>query len=160
MWSTLPPPFTVLVECAQIRGHGFRQQRRLGVGQPVVDVGDSGVPKTFPAFLGLPRQLGQHHQVGFAHEVPLRQLGPLAAEQSHHLEAGGAGEAGGVPELGIIICNLRLRLRLEPRRDVIQTSHEPDAPLHLRCCHGRLLAPVLLTRRPSDHSAGEFAFLL
>ena len=37
-----------------------------GVGQAVVDVGDSGVLKTVPAFLGLRRQLGQHHQVGFA----------------------------------------------------------------------------------------------
>ena len=59
-----------------------------------------------------------------------------------------------------MVRNFRRRLLPEPRRGVIQTSHEPDAPLHLRCCHGRLLALVLLTRRPSDHSAGEFAFLL
>ena len=59
-----------------------------------------------------------------------------------------------------MVCNLRRRLRSEPRRGVIQTSHEPDALLHLRCIHGRLLALVLLTSRPSDHSAGEFAILL
>ena len=104
--------------------------------------------------------MGQHHQVGLPHWVPSRQLGPLAAEQSHHLEAGGAGEAGGVPEVGIIVCNLWLRLRSEPRRGVIQASHQPDALLHLRCCHGGLLALVLLTHRPSDHSVGEFPFLL
>ena len=81
-------------------------------------------------------------------------------EQSHHLEAGGAGEAGSVPEVRIIVCNLRLRLRSEPRRGAIQASHQPDALLHLRCCHGELLALVLLTHRPSDYSVGEFAFLL
>ena len=59
-----------------------------------------------------------------------------------------------------MVCNLRRRLLPEPRRGIIQTSHEPDALLHLRCCQGRLLAPALLARRPSDHSAGEFAFLL
>ena len=59
-----------------------------------------------------------------------------------------------------MVCNLRLRLLPEPRRSIIQTSHETDAPLHLRCRDGRLLALVLLTRRPSDHSAGEFAILL
>ena len=59
-----------------------------------------------------------------------------------------------------MVCNLRLRLLPEPRRGVIQTSHQPNAPLHLRCCHGRLLTLVRLTRRPCDHSVGEFAFLL
>ena len=59
-----------------------------------------------------------------------------------------------------MVRNLRRRLRSEPRHGVIQTSHQPDAPLHLRCCHGRLLTLVLLARRPSDHSVGEFAFLL
>ena len=43
---------------------------------------------------------------------------------------------------------------------MVQTSHQPDALLNLRCCYGRLLARVLLTRRPSNHSAGEFPFLL
>ena len=90
----------------------------------------------------------------------MRQLGPLAAYLSHHLKVGDAHETGGVPEIGIMVCNLRLRLLPELCRGIIQASHEPDAPLHLRCCHGRLLALVLLTRRPSDHSAGEFAFLL
>ena len=43
---------------------------------------------------------------------------------------------------------------------MVQASHQHDALLNLRRCYGRLLARGLLTRRPSNHSAGEFPFLL
>ena len=52
-----------------------------------------------------------------------------------------------------MVHNLRLRLRSAPRCRIMQTSHQPDALLHLRCCYGRRLALVLLARRMAQNGA-------